>query len=165
MRDLLVPLMALALIGLAVLVHFNALRLLSYWQNRSVTTGHITILVVIFGLIVAHAIEAGVFAAGYWIGVRWFHLGEFVGSLRLNAGQMFYFSIETFTTQGVGDVYINGPLRLVASLEPLAGLILIGWSVSFTFLIMGLDWGISTQKTTQAALKDMSGPVQPPQNP
>ena len=69
----------------------------------------------------------------------------------MSASQLFYFSIETFTTQGVGDVYPVGPLRLVASLEPLAGLILIGWSGSFTFLAMGLDWRLAPRTTEPGA--------------
>lgn len=143
MSDLYTLILALVLIATAVLVHFQALRGLSYWQNRIATTGHIKILMVIFGLIAAHVVEAMMFALGFWVGVRWLHLGTFVGSAEPSVAQMFHFSIETFTTQGVGGTYIQGPLRLVASLEPLAGLILIGWSVSFTFLIMGLDWGLT----------------------
>lgn len=101
-------------------------------------------------------IEAGVFAAGYWMGVRWLHFGQFVGNVRLNASQIFYYSIETLTTQGVGNIYVNGPLRLLASLEPLAGLILIGWSVSFTFLIMGLDWGMDIRPSLDARVVRIS---------
>lgn len=48
MSDLYALVLAMVLIAGTVLVHFNALRVLFYWQNRSVTTGHIKILVVIF---------------------------------------------------------------------------------------------------------------------
>jgi hypothetical protein len=33
-----------------------------------------------------------------------------------------------------------GQLRLLASVQPLVGLMLIGWSTSFTFLVMRRDW-------------------------
>ncbi|WP_223277405.1 ion channel [Cupriavidus metallidurans] len=51
-----------------------------------------------------------------------------------------YFSLETFTTQSIGDIVPIGQLRLLAAVQPLVGLILIGWSTSFTFLIMRRDW-------------------------
>lgn len=145
MADLGALLLALVLISAAVAVHFRALLGLSAWQERAASaSGHFKVLMIIFGLIGAHALEAGVFAAGYGVGETWLHLGRFVGTPHMNPGQFFYFSLEAFTTQGVGDVYPVGPLRLVASLEPLAGLILIGWSTTFTFLAMGLDWRQAT---------------------
>ncbi|PZR35825.1 ion channel [Caulobacter segnis] len=132
--------LALVLIFAAVMVHYEALRLLSAGQAAKALSPQLKILLVIFGLIIAHVVEAGLFAVGYWVGDRLLNLGAFVGVSAMTASQLFFFSIETFTTQGVGDVYPVGALRLIASLEPLAGLILIGWSGSFTFLAMGLDW-------------------------
>lgn len=140
MANLLALALSLLLIAGAVLIHYRALRALSDWQDRSQLSHNAKVLSIIFGLIAAHALEALLFAGGYWLGVHVLHIGSFVGEARVNHAQLFYFSIETFTTQGVGDVYAAGPLRLVASLEPLVGLILIGWSTSFTFLVMGLDW-------------------------
>lgn len=140
MVELYAFILSLALIFASVMIHYQALRLLSVGQDSPEISRNLKILLVIFGLIVAHVLEAGLFAVGYWIGESLLHLGAFVGVPALSASQLFFFSIETFTTQGVGDVYPVGALRLIASLEPLAGLILIGWSGSFTFLAMGLDW-------------------------
>ena len=137
--------LALVLISVAVAIHFQALRGLSGVQDRLTVSGPLKILLVIFGLIIAHIFEAGAFAGGYAFGEHVLHLGSFIGASRMSASQLFYFSIEAFTTQGVGDVYPVGPLRLIASLEPLAGLILIGWSGSFTFLAMRLDWRLAPQ--------------------
>ncbi len=132
--------LALGLIFAAVMVHYQALRLLSVGQDSPRLSRQLKILLIIFGLIIAHVLEAGLFAGGYWVGDHVLNLGAFVGVPAMTASQLFFFSIETFTTQGVGDIYPVGALRLIASLEPLAGLILIGWSGSFTFLAMGLDW-------------------------
>lgn len=140
--------LSLALIFAAVMIHYQALRLLSVGQASPRLSRQLKILLVIFGLIIAHVLEAGLFAGGYWVGDHVLDLGAFVGVSAMTASQLFFFSIETFTTQGVGDVYPVGALRLVASLEPLAGLILIGWSGSFTFLAMGLDWRLG-QRTRE----------------
>lgn len=140
MPDLYAALLALVLVAAVVLTHFQALRLMSEWQNRLPWPRHLKVLGIIFGLIFAHALEAFLFSLGYSAGSGWMGLGDFMGQPNPTLAQMFYFSIETYTTQGVGDLYLVGALRLVASIEPLVGLILIGWSTSFTFLIMGLDW-------------------------
>jgi len=139
--------LSLTLIFAAVMIHYQALRVLSVGQASPRLSRQVKILLVILGLIVAHVLEAGLFAVGYWIGERALGLGAFVGMPTISAAQLFFFSIETFTTQGVGDIYPIGALRLIASLEPLAGLILIGWSGSFTFLAMGLDWRLGRQTT------------------
>jgi hypothetical protein len=134
--------LAIVLIAISVLVHFQALLVLSNWQSRLRATGHMKMVLIIFGLIAAHILETAVFAGGYWVGERGLNLGRFVGTRSMDVLDFFYFALETFTTQGLGDVYPIGPLRLVASLEPLVGLILIGWSASFTFLVMGREWRV-----------------------
>lgn len=139
------------LIALAVTVHFRALQALSSVQNRPGVPGQGRILAIIFGLIAAHIVEALIFAFGYWAGEQGFHLGAFVGARTSGVLHYFYFSLETFTTQGVGDLYAVGPLRLVAALEPLLGLILLGWSTSFTFLVMGRDWRLRARRSVQTA--------------
>jgi hypothetical protein len=158
MADVYALVLSLTLISAAVLIHFQALRLLSRGQDVLAISGHLKILLVIFGLIAAHVLEAMVFAAGYGFGEHVLKLGAFVSDRAINARQLFFFSIEAFTTQGIGDFYPIGPLRLVASLEPLAGLILIGWSGSFTFLAMGLDWRLASRTTASSAAE----PPRPP---
>ncbi len=132
--------LALILIAAVVGVHFQALRILSTWQQEWRASGHAKILLIIFGLIAAHVLEAAIFAVGFGIAVRGLKIGAFTSSRVMDFRDFFYFSLETYTTQGVGDIYAIGALRLIASLEPVAGLILIGWSTSFTFLMMGRDW-------------------------
>jgi hypothetical protein len=138
--------LAIFLIAAAVLVHYQALRVLTVWQQNRHKSAHARILVIIFGLIAAHIVEAAIFALGYWLGERGFDLGSFVGTRAMDIRNYFYFSFEAYTTQGIGDVYPIGALRLIASLEPLAGLILIGWSTSFTFVMMGRDWREQTAR-------------------
>ena len=51
-----------------------------------------------------------------------------------------YFSAETYTSLGFGDVTPLGPIRLLAGVEALNGLLLIGWSASYTFIAMERFW-------------------------
>ena len=47
-----------------------------------------------------------------------------------------YFSSETCTTLGFGDIYPTGSLRLICGFESLAGLLMVSWTASFTYLEM-----------------------------
>ena len=124
----------------AVLIHYEALRLLSGERPWRPAFARLQVVSIIVGILMAHIAEASLFSLGYWLADAVLHIGGFSDPGVLSPAQYFYFSIETFTTQGVGDLYAVGPLRLVASVEPLIGLMLIGWSTSFTFLVMRRFW-------------------------
>jgi hypothetical protein len=128
---------------LVVLIHYEGLRLISLIAERSPLTPRLKMLVVIMGVVFAHMIEAGVFAIGFWLGAEMLNFGYFVGHAPTNAFQYYYFALETYTTQSVGDLYPVGGLRVMASLEPLVGLILIGWSTSLTFVLMRRYWRVT----------------------
>jgi hypothetical protein len=128
--------------GLTVIcvgLHYEALRLISSIHPKRLS-GTLSIALVIVLIILAHCVEAVVFSGGYWLGAEWLGIGRLTGMREHGAAAYIYFSLETFTTQSVGDIVPIGQLRLLASVQPLVGLILIGWSTSFTFLIMRRDW-------------------------
>jgi hypothetical protein len=52
-----------------------------------------------------------------------------------------YFSAETYTSVGYGDVVPVGHVRLLAGIEALNGLVLIGWTASYTYIAMERFWG------------------------
>jgi hypothetical protein len=123
----------------AVALHYEALRLISTiapgrWM------GKVNLGAMIVCIIVAHCLEAVLFAAGYWFSERTLRIGHFVGRDVLTPFHYLYFALETYSTQSPGDIYAQGPLRLIAAIEPLVGLILIGWSTSFTFVMMRRNW-------------------------
>ena len=128
---------------LIVLIHYEALRLISAVSAQAPLTPRLKMLTVIIGVVAAHMIEAGIFAIGFWLGAEVLSFGHFVGHVPRNAFQYYYFALETYTTQSVGDLYPVGGLRVMASLEPLVGLILIGWSTSLTFILMRRYWRVT----------------------
>jgi len=125
-----------ALLTIAVVaLHYETLHLLSRIQSRR-WRGHVNVGVMIICIIVVHCLETLIFAAGYWFASHGLNLGQLTGSRDNSLLLYVYFALETYTTQSPGDIIPIGPIRLIASLEPLVGLILIGWSTSFTFLVM-----------------------------
>lgn len=59
---------------------------------------------------------------------------------RFSLSQCLYFSAETYSSLGYGDVVPGGDLRLLAGVEVLNGLLLIGWSASYTYIAMERFW-------------------------
>ena len=131
---------------LIVLIHYEGLRLISAAAEEAPLSPRLKMLVVIMGVVTAHMIEAGVFAVGFWLGAKVFDIGHFVGHAPTSAYQYYGFALETYTTLSVGDLYPVGGLRAMASLEPLVGLILIGWSTSLTFFLMRRYWRVTPRR-------------------
>ena len=71
----------------------------------------------------------GVFALGSFGGA---HDGTFVDNI--------YFSVVSYTSLGFGDVFPVDNVRLISGVEALVGLLMIGWSASFTYLAMEKFW-------------------------
>jgi hypothetical protein len=135
---------ALVISFLAVLIHYEGLRLISAVAAAAPWSARLKMLGVISGVVVAHMVEAGVFAVGFWLGAEVLHFGHFVGAPPQHVSQYYNYALETYTTESVGDLYPVGGLRIMASLEPLIGLILIGWSTSLTFLTMRRYWRLNS---------------------
>jgi hypothetical protein len=131
---------AVILTATVVAIHYEALRVFSALHPKR-WSGRVNIGVLIVCIIVVHSLEAMVFALGFWLCDHGLGLGGLTGSRgEITPVVYAYFALETYTTQSLGDIYPVGASRLIASIEPLVGLILIGWSTSFTYVMMRRDW-------------------------
>ncbi len=66
-----------------------------------------------------------------------------------NFGDIFYYSIVTFTTLGYGDLTISSEWRMLSGFEAINGIMLIGWSTALMYsLIQNL------YKSTNRSLSD-----------
>lgn len=77
--------------------------------------------------------------ACYFLADR-FTLGGVLGERQINFSDLVYFSAVTYSRIGFGDLYPIGGARLLARVEAVIGLLLIGWSASFTYLVMERFW-------------------------
>jgi len=128
----------LLLVATTVL-HYEVLRLLSFWLMRFAIQRRAKLLVVIFGTFTSHALQVLLYAFGYMALAEGFHLGKLTGGTSTFTDYL-YFSAETYTSLGFGDLIPVGPLRLVAGVETLNGLLLIGWSASYIYISMERFW-------------------------
>jgi hypothetical protein len=119
---------------------FVHLGVLFWLLRRDVLAARLrSVTLLAFALVFAHLIEISIYAALYWAGESW-GLGQLHGEFVGKADEYFYYSASTYTTVGFGDITPSGPIRMITSAEALAGLSLITWSASFTFLQMQRAW-------------------------
>jgi hypothetical protein len=135
-----VALSCILLVVVATVLHYEVLRLLSSGLPSFTGATRAKLLIVIFAAFIAHALEVLLYAAGYFWLSRISGLGTLSGAAGSALSVCLYFSAETYTSLGLGDVVPTGPLRLLAGTETLNGLLLIGWSASFTYLSMERFW-------------------------
>jgi hypothetical protein len=131
---------ALALLLLTVAIHYEVLRGTGLLIPRLPVRPRGRILVVIAGVFIAHFVEVSLYALAFYLMHLHPALGRIDGEFGGTALDFFYFSLSCYTTLGIGDLFPHGPLRVVASVEALNGLVLIGWSASFTYLSMEKFW-------------------------
>ena len=105
------------------------------------------VLLVIAAVFFGHIVNIWVFGVVYYVltehgmgtlsgasVIRGDYVVDFFGCL--------YFSAVSYSTLGLGDVTPEGALRMIAGVEALTGFILIGWTVTFTYLAMEKFWNL-----------------------
>jgi len=98
------------------------------------------VLVALVGAMASHVLQIGTFALAYYLLRDKFGLGGFGGTFQDTPMSFLYFSSETYTTLGFGDIYPTGQLRLICGIESLIGLLMVSWTASFTYLEMRRYW-------------------------
>jgi hypothetical protein len=124
----------------ATLIHYEALRLLSVALPGLRVPSRMKLVAVIVGTFFAHVVEIAVYGLAIYSLSRWFGAGLLGPSPMPSLDTALYFSAETFTSLGYGDVVPQGPLRMLAGMEALNGLLLIGWSASYIYVSMERFW-------------------------
>jgi hypothetical protein len=135
---------SVVLVVACVLLHYEVLRKISDWLDRLRQLHRMRVLVLILGLLATHIGEIWIYALGYGLldGAAGFgNIARTVPNALPNDWlDYIYFSFVTYTTVGYGDLVPAGPIRFIAATEALNGWVLLGWSVSFTFLEMQKFW-------------------------
>lgn len=130
------------LTGAVVLIHYEGLRLLSdrlpvsrYYHRRRM-------IAMILSLLFLHVVEIWLFGIAYYtmLSDPLFGSIQGTGTDALNIVDSVYFSAAVYTTIGFGDLYPEGPVRVMTGTEGITGLTMITWSASFTFVEMSRVW-------------------------
>jgi len=105
----------------AVVFHYEALSNLNRWACRRMHRSapghrpHYTLLIIMFGLLIAHVFEIWLFAVGHWFLAENASgaYGRVVGYDEFQFLDYVYFSVTNYTTVGWGDLHASGPLRFL----------------------------------------------------
>ncbi|QZD90448.1 two pore domain potassium channel family protein [Qipengyuania aurantiaca] len=89
-------------------------------------TGSLFTLLAVFAIIVVHFVEIWLFAFLY----------DYLGALH-SFSEALYFSTISYSTAGYSDALIHEQWRMVAALEGVMGVILLGWSTAFFVRVLG----------------------------
>jgi hypothetical protein len=138
-----------ALILVTLLIHYEVLRLTaSYLPGLTLVPPRFRIVFVMLACFAAHTVEVWVFALVYWGLDSLPDFGGFSGPAHpaFTLTDHVYFSVVTYTSLGLGDIYPTGNMRLIAGVEALTGLLMIGWSASFTYIEMRELWSFHRER-------------------
>ena len=144
--------LAIVIVFITVTMHYEALRFLGRTLGAHVHK-RIGVLLVMIGLLIAHALEIWVFAFGYMFAEWAPNMGHIEGVDEPDAWDYMYLSSMVFATVGFGDLVPVGAMRMISAAEALTGLSLITWSASFTFLAMQKFWPTPLSEDEEAELR------------
>jgi hypothetical protein len=141
MANCVVVIATLAAVCLCTLLHYEGLNLLvrglarrpDHQPRRKVLHG-------IFAILALHVVEIWLFGLTYWMLLLWPETGSVASAMPAGLLDSVYLSAMTYTTVGFGDLAPLGPVRFLSGTEALAGLVMITWSASFTYLEMARFW-------------------------
>jgi len=137
---LIVFLACLVLMAVTTVMHYEVLRVLNDALPKIGIPSRSKLLVVIFVTFLAHLLEMVVWGVALFALADYSDVGSLKGNAPLTLMNCIYFSAETYTSLGFGDVAPVGHMRLLVGVEALNGLLLIAWSASFTYLSMERFW-------------------------
>lgn len=94
------------------------------------------ILLTIVATFIGHTACVWIFGISFYVLDTQFGFGTLQGGDANNGFFPYmYFSGVTYSSLGLGDIYPTGGLQLLIGVEAILGLVLIGWSVTFTYLV------------------------------
>lgn len=110
------------------------------------------VVLMIVPIFTAHILNIWLYGLVYFLTENFTDMGSIIGpeketGLRLDGFfDCLYFSSVSYTTLGFGDLIAIGPLRMLSATEALNGLVLMGWTISFTYLVMEDFWKAPRKK-------------------
>lgn len=126
---------ALVLVLLSAAIFYEILA--HIWVNLPRLEGkpRLQIVATILATFAGHTIAVWLFGSVYFVLDRCFHFGTLAGNISHDFMEYIYFSAVSYSSLGLGDVYPTEGLQLLVGVEAIIGLMLIGWSVTFTYLV------------------------------
>ncbi|PCJ34989.1 MAG: Ion channel family protein [Alphaproteobacteria bacterium] len=143
---LIVSFVSVIAIFLATSLFYECLCFLSRFIANSPGNHRTLMLTMVSGIFVAHAAAIFIYAVFYWGLTHYAGFADLSGNVEDHFLTYLYFSITSYSSLGIGDVFPVGSLRFLAGVEAINGLILITWSAAFTYFIVQEMWDAHNTK-------------------
>ncbi len=82
-------------------------------------------------ILLLHIIEVIAFGGLFWLGANIADVGTIEGASSFI--DYLYFSVLSYTSSGLSDLYPTGTLRILASIQALIGFTMIAWTAAFLY--------------------------------
>ncbi len=131
---------AFLLVALTIAVHYEVLRFTSLRLAHIKIPPRMRIIVILAAAMISHLVHVLIYACAFLWLEKLADVGTIDGPAGHDFNDAFYFSITSYTTLGIGDLFPTGDLRLLSGIEALNGLVMVGWTASMTYLYMEKFW-------------------------
>lgn len=143
---MLTMLVSLLLIAATIAIHYEVLRFTSSRLTHLPLAPRMRIIVILTAALVSHMVQVLLYAGAYLFLEDIGGFGTIDGDRGHDLEDAFYFSITSYTTLGIGDLYPTGALRIISGMEALNGLVMVGWTASMTYLSMEKFWHLRPRR-------------------
>lgn len=141
----------IVLVLISMLVMYETMRLTSDHLAELPLPPRPRMMLVVLAIFAGHTITIFLYAIGYWLLVLQWKVGGFAGPEPVKSFvDCLYFSAITYTSLGFGDLYPIDDIRMVSGFQAMNGLLLIGWSATFTYLTMQRLWPLHRSRRRMA---------------
>ncbi len=93
------------------------------------------ILLTVLAAFAGHTVAVWAFGLVYYLFASYLGFGSLDGRLNHELIDYVYFSVICYSSLGLSDVYPLGGLQMLVGIESILGLILTGWTVTFTYIV------------------------------
>lgn len=134
------------IIAITSLITYEILGVVWNVLPRMTVSRRLRVLLIVVPIFAAHIISIWIYAGVYFLAENFTAFGHLTGSIAPAALsyesfiERLYFSASTYASLGLGDIAPEKDLRMLAAAEVLNGLVMIGWTISFTYLTMEKFW-------------------------
>lgn len=136
---------SLILVAATIAIHYEVLRFASQRVTHVRVAPRMRIILMLVAALVSHVVHVMLYAGAFLLLEEIGGFGTIDGDRGHSLEDAFYFSITSYTTLGIGDLYPTGALRIISGIEALNGLVMVGWTASVTYLYMEKFWHLQVR--------------------
>ncbi len=135
-------------ISVTSLIAYEILRIVWNVLPGMHISPRLRVLLIVVPIFATHILNIWIYAGVYFLVENYTDFGHLTGNIvpvTLNYASFvgcLYFSASTYASLGLGDIVPTMNLRMLACAEVLNGLVMIGWTISFTYLAMEKFWSL-----------------------